>query len=73
MTVAPTGEDVTGILCVRLRVSVAQFGANRTLVRVRKIMKRFALAFFIGPPSDFDEFIRCCLARRVKPNFDKTG
>jgi hypothetical protein len=45
--VAPAGEDVTGMICSLLRVSVAQFGESRTLVRVRMIKKRFALAILI--------------------------
>jgi hypothetical protein len=52
MTVAPTGEDVTGILCVLLRVSVAQFGDSRTLMSVRR---RSRAAFFLhmGPSLSY--------------------
>ena len=48
ITVAPIGEDVTGILCALLRVSVAQFGASRALVRVRK-RNRAAFFLHMGP------------------------
>jgi hypothetical protein len=41
MTVAPTGADVTGILCFDLRVIVAQFAESRMLNRISKDKTKF--------------------------------
>jgi hypothetical protein len=69
VTVAPAGEDVTGIVCVLLRVKVAQFGASRTLVRNRMNKKRFAL--IVGLPINLLRLIVPRRDYRVNRNFGR--